>query len=49
MLMLRGGGLYTVSKKKSKTYFKGTDGQVQAISKAINTTGPTALIPFIVE
>lgn len=48
MLMLRGGGLYTVS-KKSKTYFKGTDVQVQAISKAINTTGPTALIPFIVE
>lgn len=43
MLMLRGKKLYTVSRKR-KTYFKRDDIQVRrAISKAINTTGPTAL------
>lgn len=43
MLMLRGKKFYTVSRKR-KTYFKRDDVQVrQAISKAINTTGPTAL------
>lgn len=43
MLMLRGKKLYTVSRKR-KTYFKRDNIQVRrAISKAINTTGPTAM------
>lgn len=50
MLMLRGGTLYTFKKKKTGNIFKKGRTQVrQATSKAINTTGPTALIPFIVE
>lgn len=43
MLMLRGKKLYTVLRKR-KTYFKRDNVQVRrAISKAINTTGPTAM------
>ena len=43
MLMLRGKKLYTVTRKR-KTYFKRDNVQVRrAISKAINTTGPTAM------
>lgn len=44
MLMLRGKKTLYSFKKKGKTYLKRDDVQVrQAISKAINTTGPTAL------
>lgn len=47
MLMLR--GVDSIQFQKKVKHFKWTDVQVQAISKAINTTGPTVLIPFIVE
>lgn len=44
MLMLRGKKDFTQFQEKRKTYFKRDNVRARrAISKAINTTGPTAL------